>query len=148
MKKQTIYFDMDGTIANFYGVEGWLDYLTQHNPAPYKQAEPLVNMSHLAKLLHKAQKKGYEVGIVSWLSKNSTEEYDKAVTEAKLGWLNKHLPSVEFNEIKIVKYGTPKSTVVDNPFSILFDDEEPNRNEWKGQAYDQTEIINTLKALV
>ena len=25
--KGTIYFDMDGTLANFYCVDNWLDYL-------------------------------------------------------------------------------------------------------------------------
>ena len=25
--KGTIYFDLDGTLADFYGVENWLDYL-------------------------------------------------------------------------------------------------------------------------
>lgn len=39
--KKMAYFDMDGTIANFYGVDGWLDCLTAHDPRPYAVAEPL-----------------------------------------------------------------------------------------------------------
>ena len=31
---RAINFDMDGTIADFYGVEGWLSYLTERNPYP------------------------------------------------------------------------------------------------------------------
>lgn len=27
-----IWFDMDGTIADFYGVENWLDYLLDEDP--------------------------------------------------------------------------------------------------------------------
>jgi hypothetical protein len=57
------------------------------------------------------------------------------------------LPSIEFDEIKIVKYGTPKSEVVSIANGILFDDEEQNRKEWKGQAYNEKEIIKILKNL-
>lgn len=145
--KKTIYFDLDGVLVDFYGVNGWLDYILASDPTPYKKAKPLVNMSILARYIHKAQTKGYEVGVISWLAKDATVEYDNAVTKAKLEWLETHLPSVEFDQISIVKYGTPKSLFAKGE-AILFDDEEPNRNEWKGQAYDQTEIINILKALV
>ena len=57
------------------------------------------------------------------------------------------MPSVEWNEIHIVKYGTPKETVVNNPLGILFDDEEQNRNNWTGIAHDEKNIIEVLKAV-
>lgn len=62
-------------------------------------------------------------------------------------WLMKHLPSVQFDEIHILKYGTPKSSVA-TINDILFDDEFNNRNEWGGVAYDVHNILNTLKSLV
>ena len=80
-------------------------------------------------------------------SKNSNTEYDERVTKAKIEWLKTHLKSVDFAEIHIVPYGTPKETVVQNPMGILFDDEEPNRNNWVGTAYDVNEIIEILKAI-
>ena len=49
---KAIYFDMDGTIANFYGVDGWLDDLINERTRPYAQARPLVNMNALA-LMHR-----------------------------------------------------------------------------------------------
>jgi len=143
----TIYFDMDGTIANLYGVENWLDMIVARDETPYRIAEPLVRMSTLARVLNSLIKKGYTIGVVSWLAKNSTAEYDERVTKAKIEWLQKHLKSVEFTEIHIVPYGTPKETVVHNPNGILFDDEEPNRANWKGTAYDVNEIIGILKAI-
>ena len=142
---KTIYFDMDGTIANLYGVEGWLNYLINKDTTPYEVAKPMVNMNSLARLLNNLQKKGYEIGIVSWLSKNSNANYDEDVTNAKIKWLATHLKSVKFNEIHIVAYGTPKQNVVNNPYGILFDDEEPNRRNWKGTAYNVDEIIKILK---
>ena len=142
---KAIYFDMDGTIANLYGVEGWLDMLINEDTTPYAQATPLVRLCTLARLLNKLQKNGWHIGVVSWLSKNGSEEYNKNVTETKIEWLRKHLPSVTWNEIKIVKYGTPKGTVVCEPKGILFDDEEKNRTEWNGTAYGVDNIIETLK---
>ena len=147
MMNTTIYFDMDGTIANLYGVNGWLESIINKDASPYTNAEPMVRMNSLARVLNNLIKKGYKVGIVSWLAKNSTEEYDKAVTEAKLNWLKTHLKSVEFEEIHIVPYGTPKHEIVENPNGILFDDEEPNRTKWLGTAYNVNAIIETLKGL-
>ena len=144
---KAIYFDMDGTIANLYGVDGWLDMIINEDATPYAQATPLVRLATLARMLNKLQKMGWHIGVVSWLAKNGTENFDREVTATKIEWLNRHLPSVEWNEIKIVKYGTPKANVVDNPKGILFDDEEPNRNNWFGTAYDVNDIIGTLKAI-
>lgn len=137
-----INFDMDGTIANLYGVEGWLEDITNKNARPYKEAKPLVNLSSLARVLNRLQKNGYEIAVISWLAKNSNAEYDEKVTKAKMEWLENHLPSVKWDKISIVAYGTPKSTCGKG---ILFDDEEPNRKEWNGIAYDVNDIIGTLK---
>ena len=146
--KNAIYFDMDGTIANLYGVENWLDYLIANDPTPYAVAKPLVNMNRLARLLNQLQAEGYHIGIVSWLSKNSNELYDNKVTLAKVKWLNRHLHSVRWNEIKIVPYGTPKQEVVDVVGGILFDDEIGNRANWIGTAYDVENILEILKGLL
>ena len=143
----TIWFDMDGTIADLYGVQNWLDYLIAKDALPYEVAKPLVRLSALARVLNNLQRKGFKVGVISWLAKNSTADYDEAVTEAKLQWLNKHLASVEFDEINIVKYGTPKQTFAKSESDILFDDEERNRNEWTGKAFDVDNILEVLKGL-
>ena len=143
----TIYFDMDGTIANLYGVNGWLESIINRDASPYINAEPMVRMNSLARVLNNLIKRGYKIGIVSWLAKNSTAEYDEAVTRAKLNWLKTHLKSVQFDEIHIVPYGTPKHEIVANPNGVLFDDEEPNRTNWLGTAYDVNAIIETLKGM-
>lgn len=137
---------MDGCIADLYGVEGWLDDLINGNPRPYKKAQTMLSMVWLARRLHILQSLGYKIGIISWLSKSSTPEYDKQVTEAKMDWLNRHLPSVDFDEIHIVPYGTPKSNFA-TAQDILFDDELKNRLEWVGAAFNPNEILPTLKEL-
>lgn len=139
-----INFDMDGTIADFYGVEGWLDYLLASDVTPYEIAKPLLNLSVLARLINRLQRKGYIIGIISWLSKSGSEEYNERVTETKIKWLKKRLPSVKWDKINIVAYGTPKNIYGNG---ILFDDEEANRKNWSGQAYDVNNIIEVLKGL-
>ena len=142
-----IYLDMDGTIADLYAVPNWLKMLRAENPTPYIQAEPLVRLSALARQLNRLQRKGYIIGIISWGSKHATPEYDEAVAKAKNFWLNKHLPSVKFDEIHIVPYGTPKSTVAREKNGYLFDDEENNRIEWGINAFDVVNMLDILGEL-
>ena len=144
---KAIYFDMDGTIADLYGVTDWLSMLQSANALPYAIAKPLVRLATLAKLLNELQRQGYTIGIISWLAKANNQKYDAEVTQVKKEWLKKHLKSVHFDEIKIVKYGTPKYKTVAYPKGILFDDEEKNRKEWKGTAYNEQNIIEVLKEL-
>ena len=141
----TIWFDLDGTLADLYGVDGWLDNLINENTRPYDIAKPLVNMAYLARLLHKAQANGYEIGIISWTSRGGSDLYNGEVALAKMVWLHKHLPSVEWDEIKIVRYGTDKRTACGG--GILFDDEEPNRKAWGDGAFTPDEIIRVLKGI-
>ena len=142
-----ICFDLDGTLADLYGVENWLDMLINKDATPYKIADTLVNMNLLARYLNKLQKIGFEIGIISWLAKNSTPEYDEKVTKAKKAWLKEHLHSVHFDFIEIVSYGTDKNIVVTGSSDILFDDEINNRKEWKGKAFDVDNILEVLKGL-
>ena len=142
-----IYLDMDGTIADLYAVPNWLKMLRAENPAPYIQAEPLVRLSALARHLNRLQRNGYIIGIISWGSKHATPEYDEAVAKAKNFWLNKHLPNVKFDEIHIVPYGTPKSTVAKEKNGYLFDDEEDNRVEWGINAFDVVNMLDILGEL-
>lgn len=145
---KAIYFDMDGTIADLYAVEGWLPMLEGHNATPYKRANTMVDMRVLARLLNRAQREGYTIGVVSWLAKGSTPQYDIEVTKAKLQWLNTHLHSVQWDEVHIVEYGTPKHNIVGCPNGVLFDDELHNRKMWTGTAYDVQDIVGIIKGLL
>lgn len=142
-----IYLDMDGTFVSLYGVPNWLAYLEAEDTTPYEVAKPLVNLSLLARYLNKAQAKGICIGIVSWTSKSGSLEYNERVTEVKMNYLRRHLPSVQWDEIHIVPYGFPKSMAVDFADGILFDDEARNRDEWQGTAYDVDNILEILKGI-
>ena len=150
MKKlnATINFDLDGTLANLYGVDGWLEMLIAHDVTPYAIAEPLLRLNLLARRLNTLQRNGYNIAIISWLSKSGNADYNERVTTAKVEWLAKHLPSVTWDRITIVEYGTPKETFCETPFDILFDDEEKNRENWGGVAFDVDDILGILKTLL
>lgn len=144
---KTLWYDMDGTIANLYAVENWLAYLQNEDIFPYTQAGTMLNFSLFARLLNKLQAAGWKIGIISWTSKNGSESYNLAVEMAKRLWLKRHLPSVEWDEIRIVRYGTNKYIACGG--GILFDDEERNRKEWKnGFSYEPSKIIEILKQLI
>lgn len=139
----TYYFDMDGTIADFYSVEGWLDDLISEKVQPYAEAKPLVNPENLKKIIEKLKAEGYNFGIISWTSKNGSKDFNKKVRKTKIEWLNKYFPDC-FSEIHIIKYGTPKYKVAKN-HGILFDDEIGNREKWnKGESFSEKDIFTIL----
>ena len=142
--EKTIWLDMDGTFVNLYAVDGWLPMLIAEDVTPYVVAKPMFNMSLLARLLNKAQRNGYRLGVISWTSKGGSKSYNEAVAAAKRKWLARHLRSVNFNHIDIVGYGTPKQA---GRNGILFDDEEPNRANWNGEAHEPCSLIEFLKTL-
>ena len=151
---KSITLDMDGTIAQLYAVENWLPKLRNYDASPYAEALPLGNMSNVARQLNRLARHGYKLCIVSWGSKPTTDKnadanYLQAVAKAKKKWLGTHLKSVHFDEILIVPYGTPKSTVC--PYygddALLFDDEEQNRVEWGENAFSEKELASVLRTL-
>lgn len=141
-----IWFDMDGTIADLYGVENWLEMLIAHDETPYAIAKPIVNLSVLARLMNKVQRKGFEICIVSALAKDSTAEYDERVRNAKIKWLANHLKSVHFDEIRFIPYWYTKNDV-NTGADVLFDDEERHLEKWTGTAVHASKMIETLKAI-
>jgi phosphoglycolate phosphatase-like HAD superfamily hydrolase len=139
-----ICFDMDGTIADLYAVENWLPMLRAFDPTPYEIAEPMWNMAELANLLHQAQAIGIEIRIITWLSKDTNTEYDRAVREAKRNWLTAQ--GFPFDHFHGVQYGATKADSIrrylaENETAILFDDNAKVRSGWHmGEAVDPTEV--------
>lgn len=150
MMKKTLVFDMDGTIANLYAVEGWLSDLRSYNPRPYMEAEPMYDMETLVEILSYLKSKGWIIAVTSWLAKESTKEYDAMVRQAKRDWLAKY--NFPYDEIHLVKYGTTKAncTRKNGGFQILVDDNEKVRKGWKlGATIDANEnILGELAKLI
>lgn len=143
----TIYFDMDGTIADFYSVPHWLDYLERMETTPYEIAKPMLNFSLFARLLHAVQAKGIRIGIISALSRTGDADFHSRIKEAKSKWLSQHLPSVIWDEIHFVPYGSNKIEYATDELSMLFDDESGNRANWIGITHTPDEILEILRHL-
>lgn len=141
---KNLYFDMDGTIADLYGVPNWLEDLRAERVRPYALARPLLNMSALARQLNKMIADGWTVNVISWTSRGGSYEYNMKVAKAKRDWLRTHLRSVKFREVLILPYGEPKEKYGKG---VLFDDEPKNREAWGATAYDVENILETLKGL-
>lgn len=152
MEKKSIWFDMDGTIAELYKVDNWLARLRSEDPTPYLEAKPKVDPIQLANILWQLRNQGYTIGVISWLSMNSNKGYDKAVRQAKIQWLKTHVPFI-FDKIHIIKYGTPKHTTPEIRQGILVDDNDEVRFNWEN--YGGTTIdarpetwLDELRALI
>ena len=148
---KTLVFDMDGTIADFYGVEGWLDDLHNENTRPYDLAKPLYNMEVLNAILDLLRLQGWKIVITSWLAKGSTKAFDDMVRASKIAWLQKY--NFSYDEIHLVRYGTTKAncTRKNGGVQILVDDNEKIRKGWHlGSTIDANkniidELINLLE---
>lgn len=79
MKKLNLIFDMDGTLVDFYSVDGWLNYLQHEDTTPYDIAVPLIDLKELDNTIKTLQSKKYNitVSIVTWTAKNTSKEYHK-----------------------------------------------------------------------
>lgn len=155
MKKvKYLCFDMDGTIADLYGVANWLPMLRAESPTPYEIAKPMWDMNRLATALQKAQAQGIEVCVITWLSKGSSKEYKKVVRKAKRNWLMEN--DFPYNRFSAVQYGATKADSIrkfigENESAILFDDSEEVRRGWHlGETVDPTvtDIIEFVEGLV
>lgn len=147
---KVIVFDMDGTIADLYGVNGWLEMLNAENPKPYEIAKPMYNMSELIEILNELKKIRYIIAITSWLPMGASKEYDNAVRVAKRNWLDDF--QFPYDEIHLVKYGTTKANCTRHlgGYQILVDDNEKVRNGWHlgGTINANENIIEQLKMLL
>jgi hypothetical protein len=149
-----ICFDMDGTIADLYGVKNWLPKLQNSNPQPYKIAKPMWDMNELREVLIALHNQGIEIRVITWLAMDSTEVYKRMVRQAKIEWLTK--VGFPIDHFHAQAYGTTKANAIrkdlgENETAILIDDNAKVRKGWHlGETIDPTteNIIEVLKALL
>ena len=139
-----IVWDMDGTIADLYGVENWLPMLENEIVLPYEIAKPMWDMERLARAIKALQALGIEQRIVSWLAKDSSEEYKTEVRRAKRNWLEEN--EFPFDHFHGVQFGATKADSVrkflaDDEEALLIDDSFTVRKGWTlGETVNPTEI--------
>ena len=142
MENKILVFDMDGTIADLYGVDNWLADLRAESPRPYEEAKPLYDMTALKVIVTCLQNMSWHIVVTTWLAKGASKEYNRLVREAKLAWLEKY--EFPYDEIHLIKYGTTKADCTRKlgGFQILVDDNEKIRKGWNlGSTINANENI-------
>jgi phosphoglycolate phosphatase-like HAD superfamily hydrolase len=154
-KKRIICFDMDGTIADLLHVKNWKERLCEGDFSPYLEAAPMVDMLALNATIEKLKDKGYEIRIISWLSKEGDKSLFGKMRKEKIRWLAKY--HIQPDAIHLVEYGREKMECLNRCYKkekfILIDDNAQVRESWKkwgGETIDPTEVnlIQELEKLL
>ncbi len=147
---KAICFDMDGTIANLYQVEGWKNMLNNSNSTAYLQAEPLFDMQALREILLQLKTVGWHILVITWGSMDSSKCFLEETKVAKTEWLD--TMQFPYDGIHCIKYGSSKSKALNSRFEtgILIDDNPDVRKKWKlGDTLNPSEnLIEELKKLL
>ena len=129
MKRTVVYLDMDGTIADLYGMKNWLEKLENEAKGLFLGCEPLVSEEELEYIFPSEM---YELRICSMTPKDASDEYCQVVIEEKNQWLDKYFPNI--TRRVYMKYGNNKN-LRNSRNHILVDDNETIRNTFKGKAF-------------
>jgi len=132
--KKRVYLDMDGTIANLYESENWLQRLRNEDKTIFLECAPMTTEKNLFKIFPQEQ---FEIIILTMTPMNCTKEYHEQVIEQKNQWLTKYFPNIEKKIFK--KYGHNKN-LKNSANAILVDDNETIRNNFKGLALNPANL--------
>lgn len=123
-----IYFDLDGTLYPLYQDPKWLERLLAEDETVFAGG-CLYDKDELADTIMSLQSKGYEIGVITWLPKDATAEYEKRCAQVKREWVREYLPMV--SDFNAVSYGKPKQQFAKRAETIiLVDDDDRVRAMW------------------
>ena len=147
MNKKLICFDMDGTIADLYSVKDWLEKLLAEDASPYREARPMWDMAELRRILIQLADKGWEIRVISWLSKGASSAYRREIRKAKNEWLQRYNFPAE--KVHLVEYGTTKADCIRKhaEVAILIDDNKKVRDGWHLGRTINPQEVNILEEL-
>lgn len=128
MKK--IYFDMDGTVADLYSEENWLDNLQNERKGSFINLQPLVDMIELSRVCYQLMEHGYRFGVITWLPMGASREFERVCEREKKHWVYTLMPWV--TEFYAQTYDEPKQNAPIHKATqmILVDDSAEVRAKW------------------
>lgn len=148
-----IYFDMDGTIADLYGRDGWLDSLINEEAGLFQELKPMYPAWQFREICDRLQREGWELGVITWTPMNATREYEEQVAREKIYWLQNYAPFIK--DITCQPYGQPKQYAIRQRATrmILVDDNHEVRQMWEKVPHRETidatkNIIDELEKLL
>lgn len=106
-----IYFDLDGVCYNLYNIPNWEPSLRAEESGVFLHEDAnFFTVEELNEAVAPLLELGVQFGVISWLSMQSTPEYEEVCRAEKREWVKKNLPFVtEFNAIS---YGIPKQNAI------------------------------------
>lgn len=130
MEKRIVYLDMDGTIADLYGIDGWLQKLEREKKNLFTSCKAMITEEELFKIFPEHK---YEIHILSMTPKNATKEYCEQVIAEKNIWLDLFFPKI--TKRIYLKYGNNKN-LKNSQKHILVDDNKIIRENFRGLAIE------------
>ena len=129
MEKTRVFFDMDGTLAEWKSVSA-LEEL--YKPGYFERLKPQNNVVAAAKKLCKEHNDAVEVYVLS----AALEDHPTAIAE-KNRWLDRELPEIDCDHRVFTYCSEPKSEAVPcgiKATDILVDDYSLNLRDWAKKA--------------
>ena len=130
-----VYFDLDGTLYNLYGIENWLETIETEQKGIFNSyglnlVERIKDLEELDEVIKQLSIYGVEFNVITWLPMGASVEYEEICAKEKKEWVRKYLPFI--NEIVCQPYGTPKQKGISKRASkmILIDDNKEVCNMW------------------
>lgn len=148
-----IYFDLDGTIADLYNEENWLEKLLGEKRNLFRNLKTMHDKNKIVNVLSQLSAKGYEISVITWTPKNVSDDYIKIVEKEKIEWIKEHFPII--TDVHCLAYGTPKQNakIKKAKEMILIDDnlevvEMWNTPKQRKSILADENLIENLLALV
>ena len=127
--KKIVYLDMDGTIADLYGQQAWLQQLELETEGLFLKCEPFITEAILYEYFPVEK---YELRICSMTPPNASKKYCQMVIAEKNQWLDKFFPTIQMRIY--LPYGLDKNLNDESIYHVLVDDNEKIRKSFKGVA--------------
>lgn len=135
-----VYFDMDGTIADLYGVTNCFKRLDALDANVYLEAKPI---DKYINMLKEFKHMGYKVIILSCLGMISDPIFDKNTIHNKNIWLDKYVGKEYIDERMFIPNTKHKESYIKD-YGILVDDDIRVLCNWN---FDRIQAINDNKMI-
>ena len=118
-----IFFDMDGTIADLYGHEGWLEKIVNEEEGLFRNLRTIYDPLQLMEIKVLDTDLPLQMEIITWTPMNASPEYCQKVENEKREWALEKFGDV-FSQVNVLPYGVPKqyAETKKSQLMILVDD--------------------------
>lgn len=135
----SIWFDMDGTIAELYKVKDWLPALRSNDWSVYDKCLPRAHFERINAAIEALVENGWQVGVITWASKGVDwgEELNN-IGNIKFNWLCRYFPALADGKFACIPYGCNKAKYLTEMndshlyhLAYLVDDNKEVRADWR-----------------